>query len=275
MRSVLYRFPDLRQFERSVSDAEQADLELGLPAGERVEDGEWVLAVFELGSGRRATSAAARASVSPEGTRLTFELRDWRRLAQFAELEATRPGSIPDIGGGGELNPGANRQPGLTPTMPPSSSTANVAPAAPGGRTASRSTAPPSRGKGARILVVDDDPDIRDVVAAMLEAVELVITTASSAEEALERVRGASFDLLVLDWNLPRMTGIELCRTLRHEPGLSELPVLFLTANASSQDMVQAFASGADDYVVKPFRAPELGARIFSLLRRARRDSFY
>jgi two-component system phosphate regulon response regulator PhoB len=66
------------------------------------------------------------------------------------------------------------------------------------------------------------------------------------------------------------MTGIELCRIIRKEADLSALPVLFLTANASSQDMVDAFASGADDYVVKPFRAPELGARIFSLLRRTR-----
>ena len=66
------------------------------------------------------------------------------------------------------------------------------------------------------------------------------------------------------------MTGIELCRLIRAEPTLSTLPVLFLTAHGSSRDIVDAFASGADDYVVKPFRAPELGARIFGLLRRAR-----
>jgi two-component system, OmpR family, phosphate regulon response regulator PhoB len=233
-----------------------------------VEDGEWVLAIFELGAGRRATSTAARAAIYPEGARLTFELRDWRRLAQFAELEATRPGSIPDSGGGEANAASAGQQPGATPSMPPPSSAAG---AAPGGRTALRPAATLARGKGARILLVDDDPDIRDVVSAMLDAVELVVTTASSAEEALESVRRAPYDLVVLDWNLPKMTGIELCRALRHEPGLSELPVLFLTANASSQDMVQAFASGADDYVAKPFRAPELGARIFSLLRRTRR----
>jgi two-component system phosphate regulon response regulator PhoB len=83
-------------------------------------------------------------------------------------------------------------------------------------------------------------------------------------------MRAASFDLLVLDWNLPGMTGIELCRLIRRDPLVSTLPVLFLTAHASSRDVVDAFASGADDYVVKPFRAPELGARIFGLLRRAR-----
>jgi two-component system, OmpR family, phosphate regulon response regulator PhoB len=264
VRSVLYRFPDLQQFERSVCDAGEAELELGLPSGEVVADGEWVLAVFELGSGRRATSAAARASVSPDGARLTFELRDWRRLARFAETEATRPGSIHDIGG---ALAAAGQQADAVLAVTAASS------AAPRGRATSRPGPLPARGVGARVLLVDDDPDLRDVVSAMLEAVELVVSTASSAEEALERARSAPYDLVVLDWNLPKMTGIELCQALRSEPGLSELPVLFLTANASSQDMVHAFASGADDYVVKPFRAPELGARIFSLLRRTRRGT--
>jgi len=97
-----------------------------------------------------------------------------------------------------------------------------------------------------------------------------VTAPVGSAEDALLRVRTEPCDLLVLDWNLPKMTGIDLCRILRQEPSLASMPILFLTANASSQDMVDAFASGADDYVVKPFRAPELGARIFSLLRRAK-----
>ena len=126
---------------------------------------------------------------------------------------------------------------------------------------------PPS---GARVLIVDDDPDIRDVVAAMLEAVDLSVVAVASGEEALVRVHAERFDLLVLDWNLPKMTGLDLCRALRRDPLVGAIPVLFLTANASSQDMVDAFACGGDDFVVKPFRAPELGARIFALLRRAR-----
>jgi two-component system phosphate regulon response regulator PhoB len=83
-------------------------------------------------------------------------------------------------------------------------------------------------------------------------------------------VREKHFDMLVLDWSLPGMTGIDLCRKIRNEPSLAAIPVLFLTAHSSSKDIVDAFASGADDYVSKPFRAPELGARIFGLLRRAR-----
>jgi two-component system phosphate regulon response regulator PhoB len=119
-------------------------------------------------------------------------------------------------------------------------------------------------------LVVDDDPDLREVVSAMLEAVGLAVESAGSAEDALARVGEQAFDLLVLDWMLPGKSGLELCRSIRELPRLTALPVLFLTANTSPTDMVEAFASGADDYVVKPFRAPELGARIFGLLRRAR-----
>lgn len=256
MRSVLYRFRDLDKFERMVSGSGDAEFELGIPASESsIEDGEWVLAVFELGAARRATSAACRAAVSPDGARLIFEPRDWRRLAEFAAGEARIAPPIADDTVTPETTKSA-AAPILEPLRQPSGTMPRI------------TNRPPS--STARILIVDDDPDIRDVVAAMLEAVGLVCTTASSAEDALDLVLKFPFDLCVFDWNLPRMTGIDLCRAVRREPHLAALPVLFLTANASSQDMVEAFASGADDYVVKPFRAPELGARIFSLLRRAR-----
>ncbi|AKT43954.1 response regulator transcription factor [Chondromyces crocatus] len=262
MRSVLYRFPDLEQFEQVLQGAElDAELDLGVPAGVTVDDGEWVLAIFELGSSGRATSAAARVAISPEGARLNFEPRDWLRLAHFARTEAPRPSSQVDSE---ELF----REPA---TPAPGSSTSarrSSAPPRPQGAGLRPSRPPPPN---ARVLIVDDDPDIRELVAVMLEAVALRVSSVSSAEDALARVRDEAFDLVVLDWNLPRMSGLELCRLLRREPNLSEIPVLFLTANAASQDMVEAFASGADDYVVKPFRAPELGARIFSLLRRVRR----
>ncbi|HVY44927.1 MAG TPA: response regulator [Minicystis sp.] len=252
MRSILYRFPDLAQFERMMAGAGDSELELGLPAGEGVDDGEWVLAVFELGRARRATSAAARAAASPDGSRLVFEPRDWRRLAEFTQAEAQRARE-------------ARRPSGESPSA--SQDARSTAPPAP-----IKQTIRPS-GVAARVLIVDDDPDIRDVVAAMLEAVGLEVVPVGSAEDALERVRAEAFDLLVFDWNLPKMSGVDLCRTIRREPSLAALPVLFLTANASSQDMVEAFASGGDDYVVKPFRAPELGARIFSLLRRSTRGA--
>src|SRR5262245_61842229 len=75
----------------------ESELELGVPDSETVEDGEWVLAIFDLGNGHRATSASARASIAPEGPRLIFEPRDWHKLADFAQTEASRTPSQPSM----------------------------------------------------------------------------------------------------------------------------------------------------------------------------------
>jgi two-component system, OmpR family, phosphate regulon response regulator PhoB len=259
VRSVLYRFPNLDEFER-VLHAAGVEAELGVPAGENVEDGEWVLAIFELGSSRRATSAAGRGVTSPDGARLVFEPRDVKRLAEFAARDAGHEAKALRDGVASDPKRSVTIEPPTEPRPPAS------------GDVEQRRASRPSL-TDPRVLIVDDDPDIREVVTAMLEAVGLMVVAVESGEDALDRVLSEAFDLLVLDWNLPSMTGLDLCRALRKDPGLAGLPVLFLTANDSSQDMVEAFASGGDDYVVKPFRAPELGARIFSLLRRARRGS--
>ncbi len=117
---------------------------------------------------------------------------------------------------------------------------------------------------------MDDERQVCEMVGAMLEAAGIVVESVGSSEKALERIRRGGCDLVILDWNLPGMTGLELCRLIRNDPAQGAVPVLFLSAHTASQDVVDAFASGADDYVAKPFRAPELGARIFSLLRRTR-----
>ena len=93
MRSVLYRFPDLDDFDRIVQGA-GAEGELVLPPGEAIDDGEWVIAIFELGPGRRATSAAARGAALPDGPRLVFEPRDVKRLAHFAAHDARSASAI-------------------------------------------------------------------------------------------------------------------------------------------------------------------------------------
>lgn len=271
MRSVLYRFPDAKEFEILVGSVRAGDLELAPPNVDPLEDGEWLLAVFEVGSHRRATSTAARASIGPDGVRILVEPRDCRKLAEFARIEAARPAARTKPEGAREAEGEAPRTE-RSASAPPQPAPGLGAPSVPSFTPLPpRSTLP--SGAGARVLVVDDDDAIRDMVAAMLEAVGLIVTTAASAEEALDLFRETVFELIVLDWNMPRMTGLELCRTLRQRPALAALPVLFLTSNTSSSDMVEAFAAGADDYVVKPFRAPELGARIFSLLRRGRLSS--
>jgi two-component system phosphate regulon response regulator PhoB len=259
LRNLVFRFDDTRAFAHALRAGDQ---ELAVPAGESVADGEWVLAIFEVGTSRRATASAARGLNGGPGVEhvLAFERRDWERLVDFAEA-----GSVAMRASEPVIPPEPITQPSLPdpPSVPP--------PAA--SRPSFnhwRKSDPFSQGPNARVLLVDDDEDIREVVGAMLDAVGLTVEALASAEEALERVRATPFDLLVLDWNLPGMTGIELCRLIRRDATLSTLPVLFLTAHASSRDVVEAFASGADDYVVKPFRAPELGARIFGLLRRSR-----
>jgi two-component system, OmpR family, phosphate regulon response regulator PhoB len=259
VRNIVYRFEDSLAFLRALKEDDQ---ELVLPAGETVADGEWALAIFEIGEKRRATAAAARGlhrGVNGEQA-LGFERRDWERLVDFADAGSKTMRAAP-------VSSERPTQPSMKD--PSSSERVSSVPSAPS-FAHWKASDPFTQGPAARVLLVDDDQDIREVVGAMLDAVGLTVEAATSAEEALERVRAEAFDLVVLDWNLPGMTGIELCRLIRKDKKLSRLPVLFLTAHASSRDVVEAFASGADDYVVKPFRAPELGARIFGLLRRSR-----
>ncbi len=197
-------------------------------------DGEWVLAIIELGG--RATAAAARVRRYGDQTSLVFEPRDWKRVSSLVDAA-----------------PKTDRSPVARTrgSNPPVSSFVRKL----------------GDGGGARILLVDDDVDVREVVGAMLEAVGFSIAHAQTGEDGLLELERSKVDLVVLDWTLPGMSGLDLCRTVRAR--WAKLPVLFLTANATSRDVVDAFAGGADDYVVKPFRAPELGARIFGLLRRA------
>lgn len=118
----------------------------------------------------------------------------------------------------------------------------------------------------ARILVVDDDAQIRRVMRATLAARGYEVSDARSGEEALEKVRAARHDLVLLDINMPGMGGLETCRALRAG---SDLAIIMLTVRNSERDKVEALDAGADDYVVKPFGTPELLARIRAALRRA------
>lgn len=244
MRSIVCRYATQAELRRVT---EGADHELAVPAGEEVTDGEWLLAIVEVGRARRATAAAARAVVHGGAAFLTFEPRDWTRIAELSSQPGTQP-PPDDVAPTTDRSPTSSRR-GRVSTLP-----RQVV------------AAPPN----ARVLLVDDDEGIRDVVGAMLEAVGLKVTSVASGEQAQARLGDATFELVVLDWTLPGIGGLELCREIRKGERSRDIPILFLTANASPKDVVTAFAAGADDYVVKPFRAPELGARIFGLLRRSR-----
>lgn len=117
----------------------------------------------------------------------------------------------------------------------------------------------------ARILVVDDDPQIRRVLRTALIAQGYEIDDARNGEEALERLRDERFDLVLLDMNMPGIGGIETCRSVRSG---SNTAIIMLTVRDSEPDKVQALDAGADDYVTKPFSFPELLARIRATLRR-------
>ena len=119
--------------------------------------------------------------------------------------------------------------------------------------------------RAARILVVDDEPQLRRVMRAALTRQGYVIDDARTGEEALEAVRRQRYDLLLLDRNLPAMSGVDCCRAVRE---CSDAAIIMLTVRKAEQDRIEALDAGADDYVTKPFSMPELLARIRANLRR-------
>lgn len=121
----------------------------------------------------------------------------------------------------------------------------------------------------ARILVVEDDSALSTLLDYNLAAASYEVVMAPSAEEGELLLSEQLFDLVILDWMLPDMTGIELCARLRRSGKMPQLPILMLTARGEEADRVRGLATGADDYVIKPFSVPELMARVGALLRRA------
>jgi two-component system phosphate regulon response regulator PhoB len=119
-----------------------------------------------------------------------------------------------------------------------------------------------------RVLVVDDEPDLLELVRVNLDQSGFAVETAASGGEALERLRRAPPDLMVLDLMLPDVSGTEICRQVRADAQLSQLPIIMLTARADEVDRVVGLELGADDYVTKPFSPRELTLRVRAVLRR-------
>ncbi len=121
-----------------------------------------------------------------------------------------------------------------------------------------------------RVLIVEDEPDIRELVVHHLKREGYQVSAASSGEEALRQVQAAPPDLVILDLMMPSMDGLEVCRRLRQDPATASLPIVMLTAKGDEVDRVLGLEIGADDYVVKPFSPKELLARVRAVLRRSR-----
>lgn len=118
----------------------------------------------------------------------------------------------------------------------------------------------------ARVLVAEDDPDIRALVARRIAQLGHEIVEAVDGESALAAALAERPDLAVLDWMMPRRTGLEVCRAIRSDRSIGLMKIVMLTAKAHEDDLARAFAAGADDYVIKPFRGSDLQQRLTALL---------
>jgi DNA-binding response OmpR family regulator len=119
-----------------------------------------------------------------------------------------------------------------------------------------------------RALVVEDDPDIVELLVHYLSADGWTVDALADGRRALERARAAGYQLVILDLQLPGMDGLALCAELRREPATRDLPIVMLTARGDEADRIVGLEMGADDYVVKPFSPKELVARVRALFRR-------
>ena len=119
------------------------------------------------------------------------------------------------------------------------------------------------------ILVVEDEDAIREMLIMVLDQAGFQVSQAASAEEAFSELAENRVDLLLLDWMLPGISGIELARRLKREASYKELPIILLTARGEEEDKIRGLEIGADDYVTKPFSPKELVARIKAVMRRS------
>jgi two-component system phosphate regulon response regulator PhoB len=120
-----------------------------------------------------------------------------------------------------------------------------------------------------RVLVVDDEAAIREMIQYALERAKMDVLTAADAQEALLRISEARPDIILMDWMMPGVSGVELTRRLRKDSYTEDIPIIMLTAKVTEDDKVTGLEAGTDDYVIKPFSPRELLARIRAVLRRS------
>ena len=117
-----------------------------------------------------------------------------------------------------------------------------------------------------RILIVEDDEDVRALIAHKLRRAGHEVSEAGDGLEGLEAARASAPDLVVLDWMMPKLTGVEVSAEIRADTSLTQPRILLLTAKSQDSDIAQALAAGADAYLIKPFRANDLLERVDALL---------
>jgi two-component system phosphate regulon response regulator PhoB len=127
-----------------------------------------------------------------------------------------------------------------------------------------------SKGGQPRVLLVEDEPAQRTVLAYNLEAEGFAVTQADNGEDAMVLVDEEEPDIIILDWMMPKVSGIEVCRRLKMRPETRGIPIIMLSARAEEVDRIRGLETGADDYVIKPYSVLELMARARAQLRRVR-----
>lgn len=250
MRSIVFRFEDYSTLALTLQDARG---ELALPHGQTAADGEWILAVFEVGIRRKSTASAAQVVHRAGVAFVTFESRDWERLSAFSTSRSEHFRAVQAV-------PSSSRASEPLPSPPQQLEELGI-PSSSSGAYAALAGA---------VLLVDADAMSCALVKETLEHAGLDVHVAPSSDGALRALDETKVDLTVIDFDIPGLNGLDLVTRIRQSSIHAPLPILVLSAHASSRDVVAAFSAGADDFVGKPFRAPELGARIFGLLRRSR-----
>jgi DNA-binding response OmpR family regulator len=124
-----------------------------------------------------------------------------------------------------------------------------------------------------KILIAEDDDEIRALIMFKLTTAGFEVSGVGDGDSAVLMAESIAPDLVILDWMMPRMNGIDACLALRKNPSFSALPIILLTAKGQEADVERGFAAGADDYIVKPFSPRELTRRIEALLSRTRASS--
>jgi DNA-binding response OmpR family regulator len=118
----------------------------------------------------------------------------------------------------------------------------------------------------ARILVAEDEPDIRELVVITLAFNGFEVVSVTDGQEALAMAAESVFDLIILDVRMPRMTGYEACRELRHRETTREIPIIFLSAKGQESEVQAGLEAGADEYIIKPFAPNDLARRVQAAL---------
>ena len=124
-----------------------------------------------------------------------------------------------------------------------------------------------------KILIVEDEKDIRDLIIYALQAKGYETISADDGEKALKMLKENKPDLVILDWMLPSVSGLEICRNIRRDKNIKNIPIIMLTAKITEDDKILGLDSGADDYITKPFSTAELSSRVKAILRRIERNN--